>query len=186
MVRPPAQAEEPEQPEVGDESVFYVSQKALLVVKLKLENGEEIDQTLLDSFAHPGEFPDEEILVPIDMSALDADFPPEEEELIDEDSRLDVERMVAKLGAKGTAEALIRAQKLFLENRTGESAAERPKPMTGKEWKEIWGNDGFEEGEEEEMSEDGLVEAGSEEEDDDGEEDDDAEGEPAAKKAKTG
>eukprot|EP00931_Biecheleriopsis_adriatica_P057795 TRINITY_DN34306_c0_g1_i1.p1 TRINITY_DN34306_c0_g1~~TRINITY_DN34306_c0_g1_i1.p1 ORF type:complete len:176 (-),score=70.41 TRINITY_DN34306_c0_g1_i1:114-641(-) len=171
-------SEEPETeapaPEAGEENVFFVSQKALLVVKMKLKSGDEIQPELLQSFAYPGDHADEEMLVPVDLSVVDSDFPAEEEELIDINSRLDVDRMIEKLGAKKTAEAFVKAQQAFLENRTGEALDERPKPITVQQWKEIWG-DLCEEGEEEAfLEDDDEVHLEGEEEEE----------EPAAKKAK--
>mmetsp|Transcript_88973 Transcript_88973/g.207068 ORF Transcript_88973/g.207068 Transcript_88973/m.207068 type:complete len:172 (-) Transcript_88973:73-588(-) len=166
-----ATSAEDEQAAVGEDDIFYASQKALLLLKIKLQRGEAVDESLVSTFAYPGDCPDDEVLVPVDLSCLHKDFPGEE---VLGGAHLDVERMVEKLGTTGVAEALVNAQKLFLANKEGEPPAERPKPMTAKEWRETWDN---EEGEEEE--EEALEEG--EEELAEGEEEE----EPAPKKPKT-
>eukprot|EP00440_Ansanella_granifera_P015466 gb/GFBE01016812.1/.p1 GENE.gb/GFBE01016812.1/~~gb/GFBE01016812.1/.p1 ORF type:complete len:148 (+),score=45.56 gb/GFBE01016812.1/:1-444(+) len=145
---------------------------------MKLQRGEEIPLELLRLFAYPGDHDNQDILLPIDLSVVDGDFPPDEEDIIDIHSQLDIDRMIEKLGMKGTAEALVKAQQAFLDNRTGEPANERPQPMTVQQWREIWADGMMEEGEEEELlEEDAEVEEGEEETEEGAEE-------PAAKKAK--
>merc|ERR1740120_17270 len=100
------------------------------------------------------------------------------------------EEMVEKLGAKGAAEAFVKAAEYFDANKDKEPDDERPKPMTAAQWREILEEDYLEgEGEEEEC----MFEGEEEEEDVDDVEEDNEEGgdgeddadEPAAKKAKT-
>merc|ERR1712190_13801 len=109
-----------------------------------------------------GQAADDELMVPVDMRGVGADYD-------------DVEQMVEKLGPKGTVEAFIKAADYFDANKDGEPEEERPKPMTAAEWTALLEDDmideGMYEGEEEDL-------VGDEEE---AEEED----EPAAKKAKT-
>merc|ERR1712060_299330 len=119
-------------------------------------------QSLVDELTQPEQAADDELMVPVDMRGVGADYE-------------DVEQMVEKLGPKGTVEAFIKAADYFNENKDGEPEEERPKPMTAGEWKSLLEEDmldeGMFEGEEEEL-------VGDEEEADEGEE-------PDAKKAKT-
>merc|ERR1711972_531919 len=87
-------------------------------------------------------------------------------------------QMVEKLGPKGTAEAFIKASEYFEANKGNEKEEERPKPMTAAEWKKVLEEDDAE-GEEEDFME-------GEEEEGDVEGDDDDDGEPDAKKQRTG
>merc|ERR1712137_1382005 len=80
-------------------------------------------------------------MVPVDMRALEEDFE-------------NVDQMMEKLGAKGTAEAFVKARAYFEENKDKEPEDERPKPMTALEWRQVLEEeDGafLGEGEEEEM-----------------------------------
>merc|ERR1712039_663297 len=133
----------------------------------KVKKGEEIAQDLLNELTFPEELGDDEPMIPVDMRGVGAQFD-------------DVEQMVEKLGAKGTAEAFIKAAEYFDASKDNEPEEERPKPMTAAEWKQVLEEDGdvafegeeecaFEGEEEEEVAEDG---------EDGGEE-------PEAKKAKT-
>mmetsp|Transcript_112505 Transcript_112505/g.318707 ORF Transcript_112505/g.318707 Transcript_112505/m.318707 type:complete len:167 (+) Transcript_112505:77-577(+) len=113
--------------------IFYVSEKALDQLKQKLKDGAEIDTSLLLQFANPEKIADEEMMVPIDLQAVDEQF---DDDLIDENANLDVNRMVEKMGAKGAAEALVKAQQIFETNSVKEPEDERAKKMTAKEWKD--------------------------------------------------
>jgi len=177
-------AAEEENEDAGDENIFYVSQKALLLVKLKLQNGEAIDEQFLQKLSFPGNFPDEEIVVPIDLRGLDKEFP--NDDLIDEDMHLDVGRMVEKLGVKGAAKAFVKAQETFLANADNEPADERPRPMTAKEWQENWDEDDAEEGEEEgeEGEEEGFEDGEEEYDDGNGPDEQGDEAEPMVKRPK--
>merc|ERR1719464_208570 len=103
-------------------------------------------------------------MVPVDLSGLDID---------------DTDAMVESLGPKGAAEAFVKAETRFEENKKDMPEDAVPMPMTAEEWQKLAAED-LDEGEESELE-------GSEEEDDGEDEDDDEEdeGEPAAKKAKT-
>ena len=106
------------------------------------------------------------------MSCLDKEFP--DDDLINKHMHLDVPTLLEKLGTKGAAQMFLKAQQLFLENRSKESEEDRPKPMTAAEWRRDFGME-EEEGEEEEF----IVEDEEEEL-----EDDDEIQEPPSKKAK--
>merc|ERR1712125_57260 len=126
-------------------------------------NSAEIEKSLLDELTFPENLGDDEVMIPVDMRGVGEDFD-------------DVEQMVEKLGAKGTAEAFAKALDYFEANKDKEPADERPQPMTAAEWKQVIAEDDFDEGGEEEL----LLEGEEEEawdEDEDGEPD-----EPAAKK----
>eukprot|EP00929_Paragymnodinium_shiwhaense_P019912 TRINITY_DN13428_c0_g1_i1.p1 TRINITY_DN13428_c0_g1~~TRINITY_DN13428_c0_g1_i1.p1 ORF type:complete len:172 (+),score=87.96 TRINITY_DN13428_c0_g1_i1:57-572(+) len=170
---------------MGDVDVFFVSQKAFEALKGKLEKGDEIKVEELAVFAFPGDVADEEMLVPLDLSVVDDEFGDEEEEVVDEMFRLDVRRLCAKLGAKGTAQALVKAFKAYEASKPNLPADDVMKPMTAKEWKEIMeDDDSFADFDDEEDPEEELLQEEEEEEEVDPEEEaEDAE--PKAKKAKT-
>eukprot|EP00928_Gymnodinium_smaydae_P071972 TRINITY_DN55427_c0_g1_i1.p2 TRINITY_DN55427_c0_g1~~TRINITY_DN55427_c0_g1_i1.p2 ORF type:complete len:225 (-),score=95.19 TRINITY_DN55427_c0_g1_i1:56-637(-) len=183
--------------DAGEEDIFYVSEQGLALLRRKVDQGEAIDRGMVDVLAFPGDVADDQVVVPVDLGILDADFGDDEEDLISEDFRLDVGRLVQRLGAKGAAEAILRARDRYEEASRSKPEADRMKPMTAKQWKDLMelGDDDFPEGEgeEEELCDpdgtlslsDGDME-GEEEEDGDGDEEEDAAAPPAAKRAKTG
>ncbi|CAE7787736.1 atpE [Symbiodinium sp. KB8] len=154
------------------ESVFYVSQKALLVVKMKLKNEEEIPPEVLRSFSFPGDHEEDQMLIPVDLSVLDKHFPAEEEdtqELFDQFDRLNVDLIIEKLGSKTAGEVFVEAQQAFLANRNSEDPDMRAQPMSVAEWRRLWA--GCEEDlEEEVLEEDQEVNEEANEGDDDVEE----------------
>merc|ERR1719440_2530061 len=64
------------------------------------------------------------MMVPVDMRGVGEDFD-------------DVEQMVEKLGAKGTAEAFVKARKYFEEHSEKVPEEERAQPMTAAEWRTV-------------------------------------------------
>merc|ERR1712190_702521 len=126
------------------------------------KKSEEITQELLNELTFPENLADEEMMVPVDMRGVGAEYD-------------DVEQMVEKLGAKGAVEAFIKAADYFDANKDNEPEDERPKPMTAADWKALL---------EEDMLDEGMFE-GEEEELVGDEEEAEEEDEPAAKKAKT-
>ena len=159
--------------EENDDSqdIFYVCKKALLSVREKLKNGEAVTDADVEELAFPEKLADDEMMLPVDMRGVGEEFE-------------DVEQMTAKLGAKGTAEAFVKAADYFDANKDKEPEDERPKPMTAKEWKEVLEEDD-DEGEEEDLLDEGDEEEEAELDEAD-EEGAGAGGEPAQKKAKTG
>merc|ERR1712129_226088 len=104
----------------------------LETLKEKLGKNEEIDKDLLLKFSFPGDCADDEMLVPVDLSVIDKHFE-EDEDLVNEDLHVDVQRMIAKLGAKGAAEAFVEARSRV--EKSEEPEHERPEPMTTSAWK---------------------------------------------------
>jgi hypothetical protein len=170
---------------VGDcdalDKILYVSETRLQALNDK-ENGanKAINEKTIQDLMFPEDLPDEQRLVPIDISGCSVKF------------EGDWEKLVEELGAANTAEALIKAAELFEKSKANFAADDRPIAMTVGEWKkalEEMGEEddaacgGEEGGEEEPAEEDSEVEdvedEESEEEDDDGEVK-----EPPAKKAK--
>jgi hypothetical protein len=160
---------------IDGQDIFYVCQKALVSLKQKLKEGEEVFQELVNELTYPEKLADEEIMVPVDMRGVEEEFD-------------DVESMVEKLGPKGAAEAFVKARDYFEANKDKEPADERPQPMTAAEWKKVLEDD-FDESEEEDLLEDDEEELEEELEgldDEEGEEEAaEAAEEPAAKKPKT-
>merc|ERR1712185_787517 len=88
--------------------------------------GEEIAKEEVDQLTFPEQLADDAMMVPVDMRGVEEEF-------------ADVEEMVEKLGAKGTAEAFVKAREYFeANNKDNEDAA---KEMTAKEWNEVLQND---------------------------------------------
>merc|ERR1712083_1166494 len=106
----------------------------------KVKKGEEVTQDLLNELTSPENLADEEMMVPVDMRGVGAEYD-------------DVEQMVEKLGAKGAVEAFIKAREYFEANKDKEPEDERPKPMTAAEWKQVLEEDADGEGSEEELFE---------------------------------
>mmetsp|Transcript_32194 Transcript_32194/g.44953 ORF Transcript_32194/g.44953 Transcript_32194/m.44953 type:complete len:164 (-) Transcript_32194:77-568(-) len=158
-------------PEEENQDIFYVCEKALKTVKEKLEKGEDITEDLVNELTLPDKVPDEEMMVPVDMRGVGEDYD-------------DVEQMLEKLGNKGTAEAFIKAADYFEKNKEKVPEADRPAPMTAKQWKDVLDQDQLLEDGEEEL----LDMEGEEEDMADLDEDPEEEGEaaePPSKKAKT-
>mmetsp|Transcript_131362 Transcript_131362/g.227487 ORF Transcript_131362/g.227487 Transcript_131362/m.227487 type:complete len:171 (+) Transcript_131362:85-597(+) len=156
--------------EIEGADIFYVCKSALQEVKEKLKKGEDIDQALVNKLTFPDDLPDEEVMCPVDMRGIGQEFN-------------DVEQMVEKLGAKGTAEAFVKAGDYFEANKDKEPEEDQPKEMSAAEWRKVLEEeeDEFAEGEEEDFFE------GEEEEEflEEGEEEPPEEAvEPPPKKAK--
>eukprot|EP00490_Sorites_sp_Unknown_P002275 CAMPEP_0114686198 /NCGR_PEP_ID=MMETSP0191-20121206/61256_1 /TAXON_ID=126664 /ORGANISM="Sorites sp." /LENGTH=101 /DNA_ID=CAMNT_0001971477 /DNA_START=1 /DNA_END=306 /DNA_ORIENTATION=- len=67
---------------------------------------------------------------------------------------MDLDFLIGKLGEKAVAEAFLKAQQVWLENRHQIPAEERPGPIKAAEWRDEWCAMGWqEEGEEEELLE---------------------------------
>ena len=151
---------------VCTQDIFYVCKKALGVVREKLKSGDGITDADVEELAFPEKLQDDELMVPVDMRGVGEDYD-------------DVEEMTKKLGAKGAAEAFVKAADYFDANKDKEPEDERPQPMTAKEWKQVLADDD-DEGEEEDL----LDEGDEEEAELDEAADEPADGEPAQKKAK--
>lgn len=121
-----------------EHEIFYISEKTLKALKEKLGDGKEITTEDVSNLTQPGNLPDEELMVPVDMRAV-------------EDNYDDVDQMIGKLGPNGAAEAFVKARERFKQDKTMPEG-ERPQPKTAKEWREFINEDllGYEEGEEEE------------------------------------
>jgi len=137
-----------------EHEIFYISEKTLKVLKEKLAEGKEITTEDVGDLTKPGNLPDDEMMVPVDMRAVEDDYD-------------DVDQMIEKLGPKGAAEIFVKARERFEQDKT-QPEDERPQPKTAKEWRDFINEDllGFEEGEEEE-----AYHEDPEEEIEDGEED---------------
>merc|ERR1719499_1477527 len=112
------------------------------------KKSEDDMKPLLETVMDPMKLDDDEMMLPVDMSALEQDF-----EGIDE--------MIEQLGAAGAAEAFIKARDHFVANKNKEPEDERPKSMKASEWKkaiqedmELLEGDEMEDGEEEDLDED--------------------------------
>merc|ERR1711974_17318 len=113
----------------------------------------------VDKLTFPENLADDAMMIPVDMRGIEEEFD-------------DVEAMVEKLGAKGAAEAFIKARDYFEANSKNDD--ETAKPMTAKEWSDVLNEDAgmMEEGMFDECLEEELMEEPEEEvegEDDDAE-----------------
>mmetsp|Transcript_10229 Transcript_10229/g.29066 ORF Transcript_10229/g.29066 Transcript_10229/m.29066 type:complete len:163 (+) Transcript_10229:105-593(+) len=148
----------------GDEAftIVYVREKVLKELRENVKDGKEITKDAIDGLTAEKDVSPEEMMVPVDMEGL--------EDLDDMDA------LITKLGAKGVAEAFIKAEDRFKANKSKMPADSAPEPMTAKEWKEL-----AEQAELEDMEEESMMEGEEEEE----LEEEGGDAEPAAKKAKT-
>lgn len=157
------------------EKILYVSKERLDAVTKSLKSGKSIDKQTVDELMVPEDLPDKSILVPIDIS-VDAfgEVYEGHEELLD------------SIGAKGLAEAVIEAAKLFEVNKGNFKATELPIPMTVGEWKEQSAGDTDDEEDEdaEDADEGDGAEEGEEEEGEEEDAEEDEAEEPATKKRK--
>lgn len=142
------------------ETPWFVAQKVLLLLKLKLQNNQEISRDALLACECPGDNEDDEVLLPVDFRTLEEHFgfggegEGEQQELVDEDGRMDLDFLIGKFGEKGVAEAFVKAQQVWLENRHQIPPQERDGPIKAAEWKREWCVAAWgEEGEEEELLE---------------------------------
>ncbi|CAL1172358.1 unnamed protein product [Cladocopium goreaui] len=142
------------------ETPWFVAQKVLLLLKLKLQNNQEISRDALLACECPGDNEDDEVLLPVDFRTLEEHFgfggegEGEQPELVDEDGRMDLDFLIGKFGEKGVAEAFVKAQQVWLENRHQIPPQERDGPIKAAEWKREWCVAAWgEEGEEEELLE---------------------------------
>eukprot|EP00434_Breviolum_minutum_P009938 symbB.v1.2.008758.t2/scaffold544.1/size189386/15 len=130
------------------EQPWFVPQKVLLLLKLKLQNNQDISQEALRALAFPGDNDDDEVLVPVDYGTLEEGFGVEEL-AIDEDGRMDIDFLIEKFGEKGVAEAFVKAQQVWLQNPQQLASEERAGPLKVADWKlecaAVWGEEGEEE-----------------------------------------
>merc|ERR1712224_751668 len=95
-----------EAPEIGEEEVeagqdiFYVAEKELEEIKTKLKESKDITKEDVDKLTFPENLPDDAMMVPVDMQAVEKEF-------------ADVEEMLEELGPKGTVEAFLKAREYF-------------------------------------------------------------------------
>jgi len=147
------------------DKILYVAKDRLdALAKAKSVTSEMIDELMV-----PEDLPDKAILVPVDISgdAFGEVYDGHEE-------------LVEKIGAKGVADAVLEAMKLFESTKTNFKEAERPIPMTVKDWKGVADSDDDDDDDDDEEAD----EDGEEAEEEEGEEEDE-EVEPDAKKKKT-
>merc|ERR1711869_154780 len=157
------------------DKILYVSKDMLETVTKAIKNGKstEIDNKVIDELMVPDESVlDKATLVPIDIS----------EEAVWGEIYDGHEELVEKMGAKGVAEAVIEAAKLFETSKLNFKEAERPIPMSVGEWRKIAGDDETDADEREEEAEGADEDDEEEGEEEDGEGDEEDEAEPSAKK----
>merc|ERR1712232_353714 len=153
--------------------IFWVPEKSLAEFKQLASGKKQATPDDIYALTSPEGHGDTDIVVPIDLRGVSANFAKDFED--------DFDVMVEKLGPKGTAEGLLKGYEYWKQNKGKEKDSVREEPITVKEWKERLADDGFnedEEDDEEDDQEDGEEEG--EEEDEDDEEDEEV-AEPAPK-----
>lgn len=163
-----------------------VYKKIEAMVKL-LQNNEikatDIKKAEVEELVKIDDVHDDEMMIPVDMDALDEPFE-------------DVEDMLEKLQPSGTAEAFVKARGHFVKNPNKEEEDDRAQPMDAGQWRHgLEGNQG---GSPQESQEGSPQEAWGEESQEDqqdggagawslgsGDEEDGNAAEPPTKKAKT-
>mmetsp|Transcript_61137 Transcript_61137/g.111975 ORF Transcript_61137/g.111975 Transcript_61137/m.111975 type:complete len:165 (-) Transcript_61137:103-597(-) len=154
------------------DKILYVSKNVLQDVTNSVKDkkaSKNISPKLIEDLFMPEEEADSALLLPVDVS-------------LDEFGEVyeGHDEVMARLGAEGTAKAVVKAAELFDKSKKNFAEDERPIPMTVGEWKTFAQQ---EEGEDEE--EDEEEDADEEEEEEDGEEDEaEEEAEPSSKKRK--
>eukprot|EP00747_Dinoflagellata_sp_TGD_P002646 gnl/TRDRNA2_/TRDRNA2_105056_c0_seq1.p1 gnl/TRDRNA2_/TRDRNA2_105056_c0~~gnl/TRDRNA2_/TRDRNA2_105056_c0_seq1.p1 ORF type:complete len:170 (+),score=57.01 gnl/TRDRNA2_/TRDRNA2_105056_c0_seq1:45-512(+) len=121
--------------------IFYVAKKVLEECRERLSKSLEITEELVQKLVNSDSFPDEEVMVPVDMRGCG--------DVLEED----LESMVQAIGAKAGAEAFVKAADYFEANKDGEDAEDRPQPMTAGEWRTALADDDEDEESEEESGE---------------------------------
>ena len=166
-----------EEEEMPEQDIFYVAEAELASIKAKLKDSKEITKDDVDKLTFPENLADDAVMVPVDMRHVEEEF-------------ADAKEMVEKLGAKGAAEAFVKARDFFEANKGDGDCAQ---PMTASEWSKVLEEDAKEdmeeepmlEGEEEALLEESEEEEGEVDEEEEGEVDEEDGGEPDAKRAKT-
>eukprot|EP00930_Biecheleria_cincta_P089768 TRINITY_DN79101_c0_g1_i1.p1 TRINITY_DN79101_c0_g1~~TRINITY_DN79101_c0_g1_i1.p1 ORF type:complete len:165 (+),score=63.80 TRINITY_DN79101_c0_g1_i1:75-569(+) len=151
------------------QDLYYLPEKMFKAMKEKLDAGnknEEDFKPLFETIVDPMKLEDDEMMVPVDMRALEKDFE-------------GIEDVIDELGAVGASEAFVKAREYFLANKDKTPEDERPEPMKASEWKKA-----IEEDMQNLLECEGM-EGGEEEELDDEDPEEEVNDEPAAKKAKT-
>eukprot|EP00931_Biecheleriopsis_adriatica_P023019 TRINITY_DN14644_c0_g1_i1.p2 TRINITY_DN14644_c0_g1~~TRINITY_DN14644_c0_g1_i1.p2 ORF type:complete len:122 (+),score=47.94 TRINITY_DN14644_c0_g1_i1:111-476(+) len=116
----------------------------------------------------PFELDDKEVMIPCDMRGVGKDFD-------------GIDALIEELGLVASAEAFIRAREYFEANKEKEAEADRPKPISALEWRQILEEEeDIEDIDEDDWDEDELGEEELGEEDPE-----DEAAEPPAKKPKT-
>lgn len=169
---------------------FFVNQKLLEEIKAKIAKDEAPTEKELVGLVKTEELPDEDLVVPVDLNAINEAFGDDEDQDFQTEEEL-VGMMVKKKGVKETAKAFIKAEETLKEE-AAEAGEDVMEPMTVKEMKELMDMDSEELDGDLEDSDDDDEELDEDEDDDDDEEAEEAEedkkdeGEgPPAKKAKT-
>jgi len=162
--------EEDDDDDEDDGALIYIREKIFNVLKGKVKGS--ITKEEAESLTQLEDIPDDENMIPVDMTSLE------------ECANLgDADEIIEKLGAKGFVEAIVKARALFEAKLPDAKKEDVPQPMTAKDLREVMEDmdmqEGDFEGEEEEL---GLDDEDDEDEDDD--EDDEEVEEPPKKKAK--
>merc|ERR1719324_2169277 len=148
----------------------------LETVTKSIKSGKTVDNKVIDELMVPDESVlDKATLVPIDIS----------EEAVWGEIYDGHEELVEKMGAKGVAEAVIEAAKLFETSKLNFKEAERPIPMSVGEWRKIAGEDEADEEDAEDEADGGDDDDDEEGEEEVGEGDEEDGDEPSSKKQKT-
>merc|ERR1712193_286926 len=139
------------------DKILYVSKDVLETVTKSIKSGKTVDNKVIDELMVPDDsVKDNATLVPVDISEEDVWG-----EIYDGH-----EELVEKMGAKGVAEAVIEAAKLFETSKLNFKETERPIPMSVGEWRKIAGEDETDEEDAEDEAD------GGDDDDEEGEEED--------------
>ena len=98
-----------------------VREKILNDLRVQVKAGKDITREAVDKLMDFDDVGPEEMIVPVDLAALGGDFE-------------DLETLFEKFGPKGVAEAFLKAQDNFEENKKNLPEGTAPAPMTAWEW----------------------------------------------------
>jgi len=105
--------------------IFYVSKTALDSIRWKRDQNENVQPSSVKELVAIGLLEDSDVLVPVDMSAIDCDF-------------RDLESMIADRGPTDTADLFLAARMFFELDSVDGRLDELPRELTVGELKRLW------------------------------------------------
>jgi hypothetical protein len=105
--------------------IFYVSKTALDSIRRKRDQNENVQPSSVKELVAIGLLEDSDVLVPVDMSAIDCDF-------------RDLESMIADRGPTDTADLFLAARMFFELDSVDGRLDELPRELTVGELKRLW------------------------------------------------
>ncbi len=105
----------------GGFGICFVRNKILTDLRAQVKAGKDITREAVDKLTDVDDVGPKEMMVPADIASLGGDVE-------------DLETLFEKVGPKGVAEAFLKAQDNFEENKKNLPEGTVPAPMTALEW----------------------------------------------------